>query len=41
MSLIDPAIQALSKVDGLSQLWYLDDGLFYGLPYVVATVFDF
>ena len=34
---IDPAIQALSKVDGLSQLWYLDDGLFYGPPSVVAT----
>ena len=34
---IDPAIQALSKVDGLSQLWYLDDDLFHGPPAVVAT----
>ena len=37
---IDPAIQCLSKIPGLSQLWYLDDGLLYGPPPVVASALN-
>ena len=34
---LDPLLQDLSKIQGLTQIWYLDDGLFYGPPAVVAA----